>query len=48
MFRTLLNRLLESGGLWFATMMVHLMSAIITSIVCTIIAITIEWFGKST
>jgi hypothetical protein len=48
MLRKILNRLLESGGLWFATTMIHLTTAFITSLAYLLIAIIIRWFGKNT
>jgi hypothetical protein len=48
MLRNILNKLLNAGGLWFATVMIHLMTAFITSLAYLIIAVVIRWFNKST
>jgi hypothetical protein len=47
MFRRILNSLL-SNGVWFAAMMIHLMSATITSLAYLIIGLMIKWFEKHT
>lgn len=44
MLRNLLNRLLQNG-LWFATTLIHLISAIITTMSYLVVAIVIKWFG---
>lgn len=48
MFRNTLNKLIESGGLWFATMLLHIMSATITTLAYLIIGVIIKWIGKNT
>jgi uncharacterized membrane protein YjjP (DUF1212 family) len=47
MFRGIFDRLLKHG-LWFATVMVHIMSAGITVLAYLIPAIVIRWFEKNT
>ena len=43
--RDILNRLLRNG-LWFATIMIHLTVAVITSLLYLMIAVVSRWLGK--
>jgi len=47
MFKDILNRLLENG-VWFAAMMIHLMSAFITTTSILLVGVIVDWFGKNT
>jgi hypothetical protein len=47
MFRKLLNQLMING-LWYATMIIHMSTAFITTMLYTLIAFIIKWFGKNT
>lgn len=47
MIRKILNKLLENG-LWFATIMLHLLTATVTSLSYLIIGVVIKWIEKHT
>ena len=46
--RKILNKLLENGGLWFTTLMIHLTTAFITVSIYVILGVIIKWIELKT